>query len=321
VKAIVMRTTGAPDVLRPEDVPMPAPAVGELLVRVEAIGVNYRETQLRAGIIGGPLTGPLVLGNETVGIVEATGDGTGTELTGRRVVALTNGTGAYAEYVTAPAADAVEVPEGLAAAEAAAVAVQGTTALGVLRMARVAAGESVLVEAASAGVGGYLMQLLRETTHGPLIATAGSAAKRERTIELDADVAVDHSQPNWPDQVGAALGGTLDVALEAVGGESAMRVLDLLTPASGRMVLYGRSSGYWPPITAERLFFTGVTLSGFGGAGFAPHAREDLTEMLARAATRRIRPLIDQLLPLEAAAEAHKRIDERTARGKLVLVP
>jgi NADPH:quinone reductase len=72
---------------------------------------------------------------------------------------------------------------------------------------------------------------------------------------------------------------------------------------------------------AEKIFFSGVTLSGFGGAGFAPNAHADLTEILDRVASRRIRPLIDQILPLSDAAEAHRRIDERTAMGKLILVP
>lgn len=316
-----MRASGGPDVLVLEDVAVPVPKPGEVLVRVEAIGVNFRETQLRAGIIGGPLSGPLVLGNETVGVVEATGNDS-SELIGQRIVALTDGTGAYAEYVIAAAADAVVVPSGLSAAEAVAVAVQATTAFGALRMARVRDGDSVLVEAASAGVGGYLMQLLAETGHGLLIGTAGSAAKRDRAIELGADVAIDHNATDWTDQVGATLReGTLDVALEAIGGDSAVRVLDLLTPASGRMVLYGRSGGQWPPITAEKVFFSGVTLSGFGGAGFAPNARADLTEVLARTVAGRIRPLIDERLPLASAAEAHRRIDERTARGKMILVP
>jgi NADPH2:quinone reductase len=111
------------------------------------------------------------------------------------------------------------------------------------------------------------------------------------------------------------------VALESIGGDTAVRVFDLLTPASGRMVLYGRSAGQWPAIAAEKIFFSGVTLSGFGGAGFAPNARTDLAEILNLTSSGRVRPLIDQVLPLAEAAEAHKRIDERTAMGKLVLIP
>ena len=317
-----MRAVGGPDVLHTEDVRLPSPAPGEVLVRTEAIGVNFRETQVRAGIIGGPLAGPLILGNETAGVIEATGEGVDPAVTGQRVVALTAGTGAYAEYVTVPAADTVLIPDGLSPAEAAAVAVQGATALGVLRMARIQAGDSVLVEAASAGVGGYLMQLLPDHVPGFVIGTAGSDTKRERVIALGADAAVDHTQPDWPAKVGETLDGrTLDVGLEAIGGPSALHVLGLLTPASGRMVLYGRSGGQWPAITAERVFFRGVTLSGFGGDGWAPNANADLTEIFARVAAGRIRPLIDRVVPLADAAAAHKRIDDRTALGKLVLVP
>jgi NADPH:quinone reductase len=322
MKAVLLHAVGGPDALHVADVATPDPADGQVLVRVEAVGVNFRETQVRAGVIGGPLTGPVILGNETVGVVSAVGAGADPALVGRRVVALTDGLGAYAEYVVATAADLVAVPDGLAPAEAAAVAVQGTTALGVLRMARIGAADSVLIEAASAGVGGYLVQLVAGLPHGLVIGTAGNPAKRTRAVELGADVAVDHTGPDWPGLVSEALDGrTLDVALEAIGGQTAVRVFDLLTPASGRMVLYGRSAGQWPPITAEKIFFSGVTLSGFGGAGFAPNARADLTEILDRVAARRIQPLIDQILPLTDAAEAHKRIDERTAMGKLILVP
>jgi NADPH:quinone reductase len=111
------------------------------------------------------------------------------------------------------------------------------------------------------------------------------------------------------------------VALEAIGGSSVVQILNLLTSAAGRMLLYGRTVGQWPPITAEMIFFSGVTLSGIGGAGFAPHARTDLPESLSLASSGRVRPLIDQILPLADAAEAHERIDERGATGKLVLVP
>jgi NADPH:quinone reductase len=136
------------------------------------------------------------------------------------------------------------------------------------------------------------------------------------------DLAIDHTGPDWPVLVRGALDGkTLDVALESIGGDTAVRVFDLLTPASGRMVLYGRSAGQWPAIAAEKIFFSGVTLSGFGGAGFAPNARTDLAEILNLTSSGRVRPLIDQVLPLAEAAEAHKRIDERTAMGKLVLIP
>jgi NADPH:quinone reductase len=322
MKAIVMHAVGTPDVLRMEEVAMPTLAAGHVLVRVEAVGVNFRETQVRAGIIGGPLAGPVILGNETVGTVEAAGADADPALVGQRVVALTDGLGAYAEYVTSAAADVVPVPAGLSSAEAAAVAVQGTTALGVLRMARIGAGDSVLIEAASAGVGGYLTQLLTASQHGLVIGTAGSAAKRQRAVELGVDLAIDHTGPDWPVLVRGALDGkTLDVALESIGGDTAERVFDLLTPASGRMVLYGRSAGQWPAIAAEKIFFSGVTLSGFGGAGFAPNARTDLAEILNLTSSGRVRPLIDQVLPLAEAAEAHKRIDERTAMGKLVLIP
>jgi NADPH:quinone reductase-like Zn-dependent oxidoreductase len=180
LKAIVMRSVGGPDVLRMEDADRPEPTRGQVLVRVEAAGVNFRETQVRAGIIGGPLSGPIILGNETVGTVEAAGGDADPDLVGQRVVALTDGLGAYAEYVTATAAEVVPVPAGLSSAEAAAVAVQGTTALGVLRMARIGAGDSVLIEAASAGVGGYLTQLAAGGPHGRIVGTAGSHAKRER---------------------------------------------------------------------------------------------------------------------------------------------
>jgi NADPH2:quinone reductase len=155
-----------------------------------------------------------------------------------------------------------------------------------------------------------------------VIGTAGTAAKRAHATELGVSTAVDHTGPHWPALVSEALDGkTLDVALKAIGGETATRVFDMLTPASGRMVLYGRSSGQWPPVTAEKVFFSGVALSGFGGAGYAPNARADLTAILGQVGSGQVKALINRTLALAEAAEAHRRIDERTAMGKLILIP
>lgn len=333
MRAIVMRRTGDPEVLQVEEVPVPEPARGQVLVRTEAVGINFFETRVRSGaaLPMHPATLPVVPGFEAAGTVAAVGEGVDAALVGTRV-ATVGGSGAYAEYVVAPAAAALPLPDGLSAAAAVAVAVQGATALAVLRAAALSGGEDVLIEAAGGGVGGYLLQLAREFGVRRVTATAGSEAKRRLARDLGADAVLDHRDPDWPDQVVAAnRGARLDVVFESLGGAAARRLLDALVPGAGRMVFYGLSSGEPPAIAPMDLLLRGLSLIACGGrpadyatgiaAGWSARVEAARPEALDRAADGRIRPLIDSEIPLADAATAHCRIEQREAVGKVVLVP
>ncbi|WP_163572961.1 quinone oxidoreductase family protein [Fodinicola feengrottensis] len=174
MRAIVMRRTGGPEVLRLEDVPVPVPAAGEVLVKTEAIGASYPETLLRSGAFPVPGGLPAVAGIEAAGTVAAVGDGVDAGMIGRRVVLMDTCGGAYAEFCASPLSAITEIPDGLSAVDAVAVGGMAATALAVLQDAELAGGETVLIESAAGQVGGYLAQLARRAGAGRIIGTAGS---------------------------------------------------------------------------------------------------------------------------------------------------
>jgi NADPH:quinone reductase len=333
MQAIVMRETGGPDVLRLEDWPAPVAAPGEVLVAVEAAGINFVDTRIRSGALlpMKPEALPEVPGGEAAGTVVAVGEGVDRALIGTRVATM-GGSGAYAEYLTTPAGAAIPIPGGLPAGAAVAVAAQGATALALLRAAGLTGREAIVVESAAGGVGGYMIQLARELGARRVIATAGSAAKRETALDLGADAALDHYAPDWPGQVRDCNDGApVDVIFEFIGGTSAQRLLDTLVPGSGRMLFCGVLSGEPPAITPMDLMLRGVGLIGCGGrpadystgkaVGWSAKVEAGRPEILRRAATGVIRPRIDSTFPLADAAKAHQRLEERKAAGKVILLP
>jgi len=328
MQAIVMRETGDPGVLRLEDRPVPDVAPGEVLVAAEAIGVNFVDTRIRSGAVAPmkPATLPEVPGGEAAGTVVAVGEGVDPARIGTRVATM-GGSGAYAEYLTTPAEAAIPIPDNLSSEDAVAVAAQGATALALLRAAALTGRETVLIESAAGGVGGYLVQLARELGARRVIATAGSAAKREMALALGADAVLDHYAPDWPSQVR----DPIDVVFEFIGGACAGQLLDVLVPGSGRMLFCGVLSGEPPAITPMDLLLHGVGLIGCGGrpsdystgkaTGWSAKVEAARPEILHRAATGGIRPRIDSTFPLADAARAHQRLEERRAAGKVILLP
>lgn len=322
MRAIVMHNTGGPEVLRLEEVPVPEPGPGQLLVRVEAIAVSSFEAQMRAGVLPLPVRLPAVPGAEAAGTVTKVGAGAEERLAGKRVAVVTGGMGSYAEYVAVPAAMATEIPPGLSAADAVAVA-PGGVALGLLDKAALSPGDTVLAEAGASAVGSYLVQLAREAGAGRIIATAGTPARREHVRALGADIVLDHAEPGWPAALREALDGTtLDVAFESIGGPAAQQVLGTLTTGTGRMLCYGNLSGELTAVDLAALRGSGATATGCGGPAWFTHILTRCRpEIFRRALDRRTRPLLDSVMPLEEAAKAHQRIEDRAALGRIVLVP
>ncbi|WP_330256550.1 zinc-binding dehydrogenase [Nocardia sp. NBC_00565] len=322
MKAIVMTGIGAPEVLVVQDVAAPQPGPGELVIRTEAIPVLFPETKLRSGEFPVPVEPPLVFGFQAAGVVTEVGADVDATWVGRRVAVDTAGFGSYAEFVSAPAASATPLPTGLSSVDAAAVLMNGSVALPLLETAALAGNETVLIEAAATGVGSSLTQLAKEFGAARVIATAGGPEKCARALELGADEVIDHNAQDWPIRLREILdGATVDVVFDSIGGTSALDLLDAITPLRGRMLSYGWLSGAPAQVSAMDLITRGLTLVGCAGPDWLAGVARSRAAVLDRAAAGTLAPLVDSVLPLEEAATAHRRIEERSPLGKIVLRP
>ncbi len=320
MQAIVMTTAGEPEVLQAQQVPDPHPGDGEILIRATAIPVLYAEILLRSGAF--PIPGlPGVFGFQAAGSVLEIGPGVDPGLVGARVVAATAGLGAYAEKVCVPAEFATVIPDGLATDTAAAALMGGSVAAALLQRAALTGGETVLVPVATTGVGGYLTQLAKQSGAARIIATA-SAAKADRARALGADEVIDHREPDWPRRLREILGGsTIDVVFETFGGDIAHDLLDVLTPLDGRMLGYGQLSGAPARISATDLYARGLTYTACAGPEWLARVATTRADVLDKAASGRIEPLIDRILPLDQAAQAHRLVQDRATTGTILLRP
>ena len=314
---------GGPEVLTVEEAPVPEPGPGQVLIRAEAIGLNYVDVQIRRetsadSIFYRPL--PATLTGDVVGTVTRLGEGAAPALAGTRVAALLED--ACAEYVVADTDWLIRVPDELDSGTASVLPTMGAVAFGALRTGHVAERDTVLVTAAAGGIGHLAVQLARHLGAGTVIAAAGSAAKAGFLKELGADVTVDYGQPGWADQVRAAASRGVDVVLDAVGGDILLECVGLLAPF-GRVVAYGAANGDWGSVPVLRLAAL-KTLSAFSllalRAAAPDRARADIAELTSlltagelRAATR--------TLPLADVAGAHRLLEDRAVLGRLVLTP
>ncbi|QIS13450.1 quinone oxidoreductase family protein [Nocardia arthritidis] len=322
MRAIVMTGVGGPEVLVARDVPTPRPEPGELVIRAEAIPVLYPETVVRAGIFPMAAELPAVFGFQAVGVVTETGAGVDPALVGKRYAVATTSAGSYAEFVCAPAASAIEIPEGLASADAAAVLMSGSTAIALLERALLTGTETVLIEAAATGVGAFLTQLAKEYGAARVIATAGGPEKTAQARKLGADATIDHTDPDWPARLPEILGDTtVDVVFDSIGGTSANELVPAVTPLHGRILSYGWLSGAPTHLSVADLLGSGLTLQVCAGPAWLATVAAARGAILARAASGTLDPLVDSVLPLADAAEAHRRVERRAQFGRIVLRP
>ncbi|MEL6760481.1 MAG: zinc-binding dehydrogenase, partial [Myxococcota bacterium] len=230
-----------------EDVPTPEPGPGQILIRVDSAGVNFSDVKRRRGDAYPFETRfPFTPGGEVAGTVVAHGSGVENPPIGSEVFALSgaDGTGGYAQFTLSYASTAVPKPNGMSFELASVLVVAGSTAKLLLsKTAKLAPGESVLIPAATGGVGSFLVQLARRMDAGRILAAVGDTAKRARALELGAHEVVDYSSPEWPERVRELTDDKgVDVALEASGGPCVEQTLRCLAPF-GRLVVFGAASG------------------------------------------------------------------------------
>ncbi|TFI59573.1 quinone oxidoreductase [Sphingomonas parva] len=318
-----MRETGGPEILAAEHIDPPSPGPGQVLVRHEAIGLNYIDTYHRSGLYKVPL--PSGLGNEAAGIVEAVGEGVTEFREGNRIGYFTGPLGAYSTHRVVDAARLVKLPEALTAEQAAATMLKGTTAEYLIeRCARVSPGDNVLVHAAAGGVGSILVPWLK-SVGATVIAHAGDSRKAAIARELGADHALCCPLDELAAEVRVLTGGKgVEVVLDGVGAASWPASLGSVA-RRGLVVTYGNASGAVPPFTALDLLSAGsifVTRPTLGDYCATPD------EMRASAA--RLFEMIDKgvvqvrigaTFPLLEAADAHRAIESRATTGSTVLLP
>jgi NADPH2:quinone reductase len=230
--------------------------------------------------------------------------------------------GGYAERVVARADALHPVPDGLDEGQAVAMIGTGRTTMGILEVAALTAGDVALVPSAAGGIGSLLVQAVVDAG-GVAVGLAGGADKVALARELGAEVAVDYSEPGWPDAVREALDGREPtVAFDGVGGAVGRELLGLLG-VGGRFILYGWSSGEPTELSVGDLYSGGLTASVAVGPRVLnrPGGVRSLEEAaLSAAASGRLRPPV-QRFPLADAAEAHAALEQRRTTGKVVLVP
>ncbi len=315
---------GGPEVLRVEEVPIPQAGPGQVLVRVEAAGLNFADTMQRRNAYPQPTPLPAYPGGEIAGTVEAVGEGVTTVAVGSSVMAVIAG-GGYAEFAVAPAEAVFPVPPGLSNYQALAFQIQGLTAYLLLKeAAHLQTGKSVLVHSAAGGVGSLLVQLAKILGAGQVIATASSQEKLDLARSLGADTTVNYTTTDWPQQVKNASSGTgVDIVLDAVGGDIFRRSFECLA-SFGHIINYGNASGESSIVDVGQLLVPNQSVSGFYlGAylGWPELLQEAYGVLFSNTARGTLTVHAEEVFPLEQAAEAHRRIEGRQTTGKVFLQP
>ena len=348
MKAVVIREHGGIDTLRLEDIPTPRPGGGQMLVRVRAVALNNLDIWARSGPPGGrPVYPwgrprlPLITGGDVAGVVEAVGSGVPGLAAGDRVVVnpiLSCGQcasclageqsmcpdyriygehipGGMAEYTVVPAANVLRIPESVSFEQAAAAPVCFTTAWrGLMTVARLAAGEDLLIVGASGGVGTAAVQIGR-LAGARVLALVRGAGKAAKATALGA-VAIDRStSPQFSVRVREITGAGVHVAIDPVGAATWPETIRSLRPG-GRMAICGASGGERPDIDIREIYQRHRKIFGapMGSVG-------DFQTVMGLVFTRALVPVLHAVLPLAEIREAHRIFEAREHFGKIVLVP
>ena len=319
-KAIRVHETGGPDVLKWEDVDVPAPGTGEALVRQTAAGLNFIDTYQRSGLY--PIALPAIMGNEGAGVVEAVGDGV-TEVKPGDRVAYHSAPGAYAEQRIVPSWLLAKLPDGISDQQGASMMLKGGTAQYLLRQIHnVQAGETIVIHAAAGGVGLIVCQWAKHLG-ATVIGTVGSDEKAALAKAHGCDHAVVYTREDFTARVKEITNGKgVPVVYDSVGKDTFMGSLDCLQPR-GLMVSFGNASGPPDPLNVlalsqkGSLFLTRPTLGHYTPDHAAVlKVANDLFDVVSSGA---VKIEINQTYPLQDAAQAHRDLVSRKTTGSTVL--
>ncbi len=343
-EAMVIRAHGGPEVLERETIDIPEPGPRQVRVRVRAVALNHLDLWGRRGLPGLKMEFPHRLGADIAGEIEAIGPGAvgafGPLVIGQKLVVSPgvtcgvcerclsgadnfcakykilgeNTQGGYAQHVMIPDANVLPFPGDLSFTDAAAVPLCFLTAWQmVVRRGEVAPGDVVLVQAAGSGVSSAAIQIAK--LHGARVfATAGTDEKCARAKELGVDEAINYATHDFVAECKRLTGKKgVDTVIEHVGGEVFVRSI-LATRWGGSVVTCGATTGFAPTIDLRQIFFRQVQVKG---STMGP--KGDLFRILQLVADKKLRPVVDRVLPLWDAAAAHRLLEERKVFGKVVL--
>jgi len=322
MKAIQIQSVGGPEVLQIVDLPIPQPGPGQVLLRIEATGVNFIEIYFRKGVYKTPL--PIVPGSEAAGTVEELGPGV-TGFKAGDAVASTSIMGSYAEYALAPAAQLVKIPEGLSMEQAAAAMLQGMTAHYLTQSTwPLKAGETALVHAGAGGVGLLLTQVAARIG-ARVITTVSTEAKAELSREAGASDVILYTEQDFETEVKRLTNGKgVDVVYDSVGKTTFEQSLNCLRPR-GMLALYGSSSGPVPPFDPSQLSSKGSLYLTRPVLWHYIATRAELEgragDVLAWVASGQLKLRTEHTYPLADAAQAQADMEARITTGKILLVP
>ena len=339
-EAMVIRGHGGPEVIVRETIELPEPGPREVRVRVRAVAVNHLDVWARRGLPGMKYEFPHRLGADMAGEIEALGPGaTGCEV-GQKIIVNPgrscgvcakclsgddnfcakyrifgeNTQGGYTRHINVPDANVLPIPANLSFTEAAAIPLVFLTAWQmVVRRAEVVPGQTVLVQAAGSGVSSAAIQIAK-LFGARVLTTAGSDEKCERARALGADVAINYTTQDFVAECKRLTEKKgVDAVIEHVGGEVFVKSI-LATGRGGRVVTCGATTGFSPTIDLRHIFFRQVQVLGstMGSKG-------DLFRILGLVEAGTLKPVVDRVLPLWSAPEAHSILEERKAFGKVVL--
>jgi NADPH2:quinone reductase len=323
MKAIAIDQNGGPEVLHLADLPTPSPKAGEVLVKLEASGVNYIDVYFRTGLYKAPQF-PLVLGQEGAGTVQSVGEGVATVKPGDRV-AWAGPLGAYAEYASVPAGRVVVVPPDVSLRDAAALMLQGMTAHYLSESTFPLRAEHVALIHAGAGGVGLLLTQLAKAKGATVITTVSTDAKAALSRGAGADHTIKYTEVDFAAEARRITGGKgVDVVYDSVGKTTFEGSLDSLRPR-GYLVFFGNSSGSVPPIDPQTLNAKGALFLTRPSLVHYTQTPDEIAwrsgDLFAAVREGRLKVRVEREYPLADAARAHEDLEGRKTTGKLLLLP
>ncbi|MER5756019.1 zinc-binding dehydrogenase [Streptomyces sp. NPDC002088] len=320
MKAIAIQKFGGPEGLAVVDLPIPAPAAGQVLIAVEAVGVGGVDTVIRSGALAAyGFKEGFIPGGEVVGTVTAVGDGVDASWIGLRVWGFTGTGGGYVEQAVAPFEQILPLPSSLSAVAAVTLGSSGAVAHFGLRHAHFAPGETVLVRGAAGSIGIMAVQLAARGGAAAVAVTTSSAERGERLRRLGATHVLDRSGHG-----GKEAPAGYDVIIDVVAGEDMPSFFDRLNP-NGRMVAVGAVAGQPPADFGTKIMAAFQKSMSFAAFSAATVTQADLravrSEQFAAASRGEIETVVHEVLPLDKAVLAHQKMAAGEVFGRIVLTP